>query len=183
MGLLHIDVRVTTTARPDTLYALLRDGATWPVWSPIGSFELKRPAADEPEGLGAIRIFRTGRVTSVERVAELVPDRRFSYELEHGLAIQGYRADIDLEPAGGSTTMQSTTIHWHSVFRAKVPGTGWLYRRTLSRFIQRCAEGLAAYAERNGNADTPPDTAPNTAFDTASDTAVDTPAERSPQGR
>jgi hypothetical protein len=30
--------------------------------------------------------------------------------------------------------------------RAKVPGTGWLYRRTLERFIQRCADGLAAQA-------------------------------------
>lgn len=157
MGLLRIDVRVTTSAGPDTLYGLLRDGASWPVWSPIGSFELRRPAADEPEGVGAIRVFRTGRVTSVERVAELVPGRRFGYELEHGLAIRDYRANIDLEPEGGATV-----IHWHSTFRAKVPGTGWLYRRTLSGFIQRCAEGLAAYAEAN---------------------RADTAAERSPQGR
>lgn len=138
----EIDVRVPTTASPARLYALLRDGATWPVWSPIGSFELRAEGTGEREGLGAIRVFRTGRVTSVERVAELVPDRRFSYELEHGLAIRGYRADVDLEPSGGTTT-----IHWHSTFRAKVPGTGWLYQRTLSRFIKRCAEGLAAHAE------------------------------------
>jgi hypothetical protein len=158
MGLLHIDVRVSTSARPETLYPLLRDGATWPVWSPIGSFELRRPAADEPEGVGAIRVFRTGRVTSVERVAELVPNQRFGYELEHGLAIRDYRADIDLEPAG-----ERTAIHWHSTFRAKVPGTGWLYQRTLAKFIRRCAEGLAAYAETTS--------------------AADTSGERSPQGR
>ncbi|HKN97746.1 MAG TPA: SRPBCC family protein [Pseudonocardiaceae bacterium] len=137
----RIDVRVPTTARPRDLYALLRDGATWPVWSPIGSFELRRPAADEPEGVGAIRVFRTGRHTSVERIAELVPDRRLSYELVSGLAIRDYRADIDLEPDG-----DTTTIHWHSAFRPKVPGTGWLYARTLTRFIRRCAEGLAEYA-------------------------------------
>ncbi|HEX3647012.1 MAG TPA: SRPBCC family protein [Pseudonocardiaceae bacterium] len=136
-----VEVRVPTKARPQDLYALLRDGASWPVWSPIGSFELRRPAEDEPEGVGAIRVYRTGRITSVERIAELVPDRRLSYEQLSGLAIRGYRADVDLEQDG-----DTTTIHWHSSFRPKVPGTGWLYARTLTRFIRRCAEGLAEYA-------------------------------------
>jgi hypothetical protein len=136
-----IDVRVPCRARPAALYALLRDGASWPVWSPIGSFELRQAAPDEPEGVGAIRVFRTGRVTSVERVAELVPDRRFSYELEHGLPIRDYRADIDLITKG-----DVTTIHWHCTFHGKVPGIGWFYRLVLSRFITQCAAGLAAHA-------------------------------------
>jgi hypothetical protein len=140
MGQQMIDVRVRANASPAALYALLRDGATWPVWSPIGSFELRSEGAAEPEGIGAIRVFRTGRVTSVERIAELVPDRRFSYELEHGLPITGYRADVDLDTDG-----DGTTIHWHSTFQGKVPGTGWFYQLVLSRFIKRCAEGLAAY--------------------------------------
>lgn len=141
MALSRIDVRVSTSARPQDLYALLRDGASWPVWSPIDSFELRRPAADEPEGVGAIRVFRTGRHTSVERIAELVPDRRLSYEQISGLAIRDYRADVDLEPDG-----DHTVIHWHSAFRPKVPGTGWIYVRALTSFIQRCAEGLAQHA-------------------------------------
>lgn len=134
-------MRIPASAKPDTIYRLLRDGATWPTWSPLGSFELERPGTDEPEGLGAIRVFRTGRVTSRERIAELIPDRRLSYELVSGLAIKDYRADVDLARNG-----DVTTIHWHSTFRPIVPGTGWLYRRTLSRFIERCARGLATYA-------------------------------------
>jgi hypothetical protein len=136
-----IDVRVQSHAQPAALYALLRDGASWPVWSPIGSFELRQPAHAEPEGVGAVRVFRTGRIASVERIAELVPGRRFGYELEHGLPIKGYRADVDLVTLG-----DVTTIHWHSTFHATVPGTGWFYRLVLSRFIKQCAEGLAAYA-------------------------------------
>jgi hypothetical protein len=141
MGLVKLDVRIPATATPAALYALLRDGATWPVWSPIDSFELDQPAEDEPEGLGAIRIFHTGRHTSVERIVELVPDRRLSYALVRGLPLRGYRADIDLETEG-----DTTYVHWHSTFTAKVPGTGRLYRRALTGFIQRCATGLAAYA-------------------------------------
>jgi hypothetical protein len=143
MGQQKIDVRVPSKAQPATLYALLRDGSTWPVWSPISSFELRTPAADEPEGVGAVRVFRTGRTTSVERIARLVPNHRFGYELEHGLPLRDYRADVDLDL---DLTGDVTTIHWHSTFRAKVPGTGWFYRFVLSRFIRRCAEGLAAHA-------------------------------------
>jgi Polyketide cyclase / dehydrase and lipid transport len=141
MGLKYIDVRVSTMAAPGAIYELLRDGATWPTWSPLGSFELTRPGDDEPEGVGAIRVFRTGRVTSTERVAELVPDTRFSYELVSGLAIRDYRADVDLHTDDGVTT-----IHWHSSFRPKLPGSGWLYQWSLSRFIERCARGLAKAA-------------------------------------
>jgi hypothetical protein len=137
----QIDVRVHTTAGPAAVYGLLRDGAGWPTWSPIGSFELERPGSDEPEGVGAIRIFRTGRTTSRERVVERVPDRRFSYELLSGLPIRDYRADVDLTPDDGGTL-----IRWHSTFSAKVPGTGWIYRRALGRFIARTADGLATYA-------------------------------------
>ncbi|MEV4758326.1 SRPBCC family protein [Micromonospora sp. NPDC049559] len=135
----HIDVRVRSKASPTTIYGYLVDGESWPRWSPIGSFTLQQPGPTEREGVGAIRIFRTGRVTSCERVIERVPDRRFSYELLSGLPLRGYRADVDLTP-----TPDGTEIRWHSSFDAKVPGTGWFYRRVLTRFIRHTAEGLAA---------------------------------------
>ena len=47
----QIDVEVHTAADPAAVYALLIDGSTWPTWSPLDSFELERPAADEPEGV------------------------------------------------------------------------------------------------------------------------------------
>jgi hypothetical protein len=142
MGPLHIDVRAETTAPPAAVYALLRDGSTWPAWSPLGSFELLSEGRDEPEGLGAIRLFRTGRTRSREEIVELVPDQRFSYALRHGLPLEGYRADIDLTPSG-----TGTSIRWNSTFHPKIIGTGWLYRLVLGRFIARCADGLAAHLD------------------------------------
>lgn len=91
--------------------------------------------------MGAIRVFRTGRVTTREEIVELVPARRFNYSLLSGLAIRGYRADIDLEP-----TEEGTVIRWHSSFDPKLPGTGWLYRRQLGRFIDGTVRGLASHA-------------------------------------
>jgi hypothetical protein len=145
----RIETSARSTADPQTVYDLLVEGATWPTWSPIGSFTLEKPSPEPPpgashgrgEGLGAVRVFRTGRTASREEVVEVVPARRFSYSLLSGLPLRGYRANVDLTPVEGGTT-----IHWRSTFTPKVPGTGWIYRWALGRFIQRCVDGLAAHA-------------------------------------
>jgi len=143
-----IDVTAHSTKDAPALYALLADGASWPTWSPIGSFELERPGGSEREGVGAIRVFRTGRVASREELVELVPDRRLSYILLSGLPLRGYRADVDLTPND-----TGTEIRWHSTFRPAVPGTGWLYRAALTRFIRRCANGLATATQPASRSD------------------------------
>jgi hypothetical protein len=137
----RIEHHATTSADPATVYALLRDGATWPAWSPIESFRLERPGADEPEGLGAVREFRNGRVTGHDEIVELVPDRRFSYTHTSSLPVRNYRADVDLDPIEGGTA-----IRWVSAFDPKVPGTGRLVHRLLDGFIAKLTNGLAARA-------------------------------------
>jgi hypothetical protein len=137
----HIDIQVHTCAKATAVYALLRDGASWPRWGPIDSFQLERAGEREPEGVGAIRIFRKGTVTGRDQVAELIPDRRFSYLHLSGLPVRDYRGDVDLEPAG-----EGTRIRWHVSFTPKVPGTGWLWRWGIERFVKQSARGLAAYA-------------------------------------
>jgi hypothetical protein len=141
MGRQRIEHRATTTADPATVYALLRDGATWPEWAPIDSFELERPGAGEPEGVGAVRVLRAGRVTGRDTIAELVADRRFSYTHASSLPVKGYRGDVDLEPVAGGTA-----IRWVSEFDPKIPGTGAVMRRALDGFVAKLVSGLAQRA-------------------------------------
>jgi hypothetical protein len=141
MGRQRIEHRATTTADPATVYALLRDGAGWPRWSPIDEFELERMGDTEPEGVGAVRRLRSGRVTGRDTIVELVPDRRFSYTNASSLPVRDYRADVDLEPVAGGTE-----IRWVAAFDPKFPGTGPLVRRALEGFIAKLTEGLAARA-------------------------------------
>ena len=91
-----IDETVATQADPASVYALLADGSTWPEWSPIGSFELMAPGEGTPEGLGAVRLFTTGRHKSRERVVTCQPGEAFAYELEAGLPLRDYKAVITL---------------------------------------------------------------------------------------
>jgi hypothetical protein len=143
MGLLVIDETATTRSDPASVYALLADGSTWPVWSPIDAFELLALGEGTPEGLGAVRLFTTGRHESRERVVECRPGEAFAYALEKGLPLRDYRAVVTLTPAG-----DGTSINWRSTFRPKVPGTGWLYRRELGKFIKRTLDGLVAATDR-----------------------------------
>jgi hypothetical protein len=144
MGQQVIDRSVTTDANPSAVYALLADGSTWPEWSPIGSFVLVEPGDGAPEGLGAVRLFTTGRHASRERVVVREPGEAFAYVLEAGLALRDYRAVVTLTP----TPDGGTDINWRSTFRAKVLGTGWLYRRQLGEFIGETVAGLASAAVR-----------------------------------
>ena len=141
MGKHEIDERAWSPASPETVYALLADGSTWPTWSGIGSFELCAPGDTGGESINAVRVFHTGRTTSVEQLVALVPGRRLSYVLLEGLPLRDYRADVDLTPKDGGTE-----IRWHSTFAAKRPGTGWLYQRVLARFIRSGVRGLADHA-------------------------------------
>jgi hypothetical protein len=140
----HIDARGHSTATPETIYALLRDGSTWPVWGPLDKFVLEQPGSPEPESVGAIRNFHTGKYKMRERVAELVQDKRFSYELLAGLPLKDYRANIDLTPVGGGTD-----IHWHTTFKCKIPGMGWIYRRALQKITENFVRELVDYTSKN----------------------------------
>jgi hypothetical protein len=144
---------VTTAAPPSAVFTLLEDGSTWPDWSPLESFELIEPGDGAPEGLGAVRLFKTGRHKSLERVVTIHPDTEFSYILLDGMPIRDYQAVITLVPADGG---RGTTITWRSTFRAKVPGTGWLYRLGLGTFMERTVLGLGEAAARMASDVTPP---------------------------
>lgn len=141
-----IEVRAESKASAESLFRLLTHAETWPEWSPIGSARVERPG---PDGvLGEIRRFETGRVVSVEEVVEVVPPRRFSYVLRSGLPLLDYRAEVEIVPGP-----DARTVVWRSRFRPRYPGTGWLYRLMLRRFLQRVVDGLASAAESNGRED------------------------------
>jgi hypothetical protein len=141
MGLQVIDHELTTTGSPADVFALLIDGSTWPEWSPIGSFELEKQGAGTPEGVGAVRVFTTGRIRSRELVVVAQPNELFSYVLVSGLPVRDYQAVVTILPRD-----DGSVIHWRSTFKAKIPGTGWIYQRQLSAFIGRALNGLSAWA-------------------------------------
>jgi hypothetical protein len=145
----EIDVTAQTSASAAAVFALLADGTTWPNWAPIDSFELERAGDPPPEGVGAIRVFKRGRVTGRDEIVEIVPGSRLGYVSISGLAIKDYRATVDVEDSVDD--MGGAVIRWRASFFPKIPGTGGLMQRGIRRFLQQCADGLAGKAARQSS--------------------------------
>jgi hypothetical protein len=137
----EIDLTATSTASVDAVYALLADGNTWPRWTSIESYALEAGSGPTPDGVGEIRIYKRGRTTGRDQIAEMVPGRRFAYRALSGLPTRDYFGQVDLEP-----TTTGSKIRWRASFFPKIPGTGKLMETGIRRFLDECVRGLAQYA-------------------------------------
>ncbi|MFE3588594.1 SRPBCC family protein [Streptomyces niveus] len=122
------------------VYAALLDAESWPSWTSYYEVQWELPAGVErPARVGDLRTIRSrlGRVCCRERVVELVPDRRFSYEQSAGL-FASHRGSVDLvrAPRGG------TDITWSATYRRALPLLGTRRRRRLQVLVH----DLASYA-------------------------------------
>jgi hypothetical protein len=122
---------------------LLHDRPGWPNWSSLGRYEHVSGVEGE---LGAVCVFVTSGMRSVERIVELVPGQRLSYVLESGLPMRDYRADVDLVPAPNPDGSTGTDITWCSTFRPAIRGTGWLFRAMVRQIVGRMSASLATTA-------------------------------------
>lgn len=140
------DVHAVTTAGPAVVYRLLLDGATWPEWSRIETYgwEPDRGSTTSPTGeTSGVRIFRTGRNVTRERVTAVSRDRMMAYEIEQGnWLLQNYEGRIDLEPDEGS----GTRIRWRAQWTTPLPWVGFLMERYLRQFQQEMVNGLAQFS-------------------------------------
>ena len=139
-----IDVEAHSTAPRPVVWRLLSDVTTWPTWADIDEATYDQPGEPPPHGLGAVRRLRIGRLRSRETVLLFQPDQHFAYDYVGTLPLRDYRADVTLTETG-----TGTTIRWHSEFTSKIPLTGWLLRRGLTRVLRTLSGQLAdAAAER-----------------------------------
>lgn len=140
-----IEASAHAEASRETVWALVRDISTWKDWGTWSSTTVHEPAAgDDPQGVGVIRRLRQAPVTNLERVTELVPGERLSYELVEGLPFENYHASIRLAdaPSGG------TDITWRAEFDVTARVRGTVSRKLLERFYPQIVEKLARGAER-----------------------------------
>ncbi len=140
-----VSVTVESTADQDVIFDLLADGSTWPDWSPIGSFRLAAEAPAGGEGVGAVRIFRSGPFTQYEEVVRVDAPNVFGYTLVKSktLHVREYEVEVSLASEG-----DGTEITWAGSFVPLFPGTGGLWEGIIEKFYTQFAEGLARHAEQ-----------------------------------
>ena len=135
---------VTATSRSSApaavVYAALLDAESWSSWTSYYEVEMELPAGVErPVRVGDFRTIRSrlGRVSCRERIVELVPNQRFSYEQAAGpLASHQGSVNLTRAPHGG------TEITWSATHRHTLPLLDTLRRRRLQVLVH----DLASYA-------------------------------------
>jgi len=143
-----ISVKAHSTGSRSAVYRLLADSSTWSTWTPFSDVTLIEQSPGGGEGVGAVKQTRFRAMTGRERIVALTPDRQLSYAYVGGVFrpyMRDYVAVVDLEDDG-----DDTSIHWHSTYYSRFPGSGFLPRRSLEVFLQKCADGLAAASSHPG---------------------------------
>ena len=142
MGEQTISARAWTAASPAEVYRLLRSGATWPV---LVADRLVRAGAG---GRRRRREPRRGAGSSAP-AGRRATRRSSSSSPTAGSATRCSRACRCAATAPTSTSSRATAAPRSTGTAASTrscPGTGRIFRRFLGGFIQRCVDGLAAYA-------------------------------------
>jgi hypothetical protein len=133
-----------SNAPVDDVWALLADARGWSQWARFSHSKLEREGAPTPDGVGALRVFGTGPFNSREEVVAFESPHHLAYEIRKGMPIDGYRADVRLEPDGSGTT-----IRWASTFATARPAiANGFFRWFLRTFLRDTARRLARAAEQ-----------------------------------
>lgn len=139
---LTVAARAHAAATPEEVWAFVADGATWDRWSRMSESELELPGESQPDGIGAIRRFRTGRLVSREEVTSFVPPSRLAYRVVSSpLPIEDYRSEIVL-----SAHEAGTAISWTSTFRPRWTGLGVPLRLFVALILRDYSARLARAA-------------------------------------
>jgi hypothetical protein len=136
----QLDIRAHAPAAPEVVFGLLADGASWPLWSPIESFELERPGDPPPEGPGAVRSSGEAALPAATRSSRWFPVAVWATS-----RFQPCRSATITPP---STSSQPATGRRSGGGRRSSPGPR---HRTapgagLGRFLDQCTRGPAAQA-------------------------------------
>ncbi|MFE3289262.1 SRPBCC family protein [Rhodococcus sp. NPDC059234] len=134
-------------AEAAVMFDLLRDAESWTDWagSPITYAAWRDGAPDAGEDVvGRVRLVGTERFQTPEEVT--VDDRPHvhGYRILSRWPVRDYESRVEFLPRSDGTT----TVRWSGEFIERVPGTGWLWRRFLVRFLGGLADNLVQEAQR-----------------------------------
>lgn len=131
-----------SSASPDQVWQLLADVSTWTDWAGFDEAHYEREGAPSRHGVGAVRRFRIGLLSSREHVLRFEPPRQLSYDYDGSLPLVAYRGDVQLSRHRGGTR-----IVWRAEFSARWPLTGPLLRKGMTKVLGTIAVRLALAAE------------------------------------
>lgn len=126
-------------ATQEIMWATMTDHVRWSDWMPGKEVVLETPGAPEPNGLGAVRVFKVigGLSASREEVVGWEPPHSMSYTLRSSFPMKHYLSTMKLVPDG----QDSCRLFWKSSWESAVPV--WLGGRLVGKWVGLLAGKLA----------------------------------------
>lgn len=125
-------------------FALIRDAESWVRWAgpPITFSAWKDGAGIDDRVVGRTRLVGHPRFPAAEVITVDDAPHTHGYRIPARWPVRDYTAIVNFtEDAGGTLT-----VRWSGQFTERIPGTGFLWRGFLRRFLGRLAERLIAHA-------------------------------------
>lgn len=139
------EVNRTSTAPPETLFALEADGPRWAEWGKplIVQARWARRGEAEPDGVGAVREVGMWPVLFREETLEYESGRKHVYAFAGPKPLKDYRAEVLFTPDGGG----GTHLRWTGSFTEPVRGSGPALAAGLKAMIGLLSAKLVKAAE------------------------------------
>ncbi|PSR69691.1 SRPBCC family protein [Nocardia sp. MDA0666] len=128
-------------AAPEAMFDLIRDAEGWPRWAgPLITYATWRDGKTGvgDDIVGRVRLMGTPRFRTPEQIT--VDDRPHvhAYRILTRWPVRDYHARVEFTSHDDGTT----TVRWSGEFIERIPGTGWLWKRFLLRFLGDLADNL-----------------------------------------
>jgi hypothetical protein len=142
------ELRRSGQAPAEVMFDLLRDVESWTRWAgpPITYAVWRDGTSGVGESVvGRVRLVGTPRFQTAEEVT--VDDRPHAhgYRILANWPVRDYHSRVELV----SRHDGSTEVRWSGEFVERIPGTGWLWKRFLVRFLGRLGTNLILAAQES----------------------------------
>ena len=139
MGSINYEIRRTSTAPPERVFALLSDAPNWGSWFKPAKNVTWEAGAEPPVRLVKLAPGLTVR----EVVLEETEPSHHAYSIRSVIPVKDHRADVWLT----ATADGGTDIRWVSSCNPKLPGTGPALKLALSKAVGDLCNALVKAAE------------------------------------
>ena len=134
----RVEVEGTVAAPRPAVWKVFTDHVGWTRWAGVKEVVLRQQGDPPPNGLGAIRVIRSGGLAIEEEIVAFDAPKRLAYRLVAGIPVRAHEAEVRLDVCDSGTR-----ITWTARFEPVVPFTGailaGLMRRTFRDTLDRLA--------------------------------------------
>ncbi len=134
----QIEVEGTVAAPRPAVWKVFTDHVGWTRWAGVKEVVLRQQGDPPPDGLGAIRVVRSGGVAVEEEITGFDPPKRLTYRLVAGIPVRDHEAEVRFDVCDSGTRLT-----WRVRFEPWIPWTGGILTRLIRRSLRGTLDRLA----------------------------------------